>query len=253
MNNIISIAKNTFKETIRDRILYGIFTFALLFLIATIFLGTISLGEDIKVVKDLGLAGIYIFSLIITIFLGSSLIHKELEKKTTYILFSKPVSIFQFVIGKFLGLWTSIILNVLLMTAVFLIIVAAKGGGFDGLATIAVLISLFELAIFVALTVFFSSFTTPLASTLYAIIILYVGHSLDLLKRYAIKSGGFSKILGNIAYYIFPNLEKFNLRNSIVYDIHPNTSQIIYPVLYSVLFVAVFLWGAMAALKSQEL
>lgn len=252
MNNIFTIAKNTFKETIRDRVLYGILVFALLFLISTVFFGSISLGEDIKVIKDLGLAGIYIFSLIITIFLGTSLVYKEIEKRTLYVLLSKPVSIKQFVLGKFFGLWVSIVLNVALMTAVYLVVVVYKGGGFDYRSLWAILLSLFELAILIALTILFSAITTPLAGALYSIIIIYIGHSLMLLKNYVAKSGAFAKVIVGIAYYVFPNLEKFNLRNSIVYSITPSSSQIIYPIIYAILFSAVLLWLATLALKQQD-
>lgn len=253
MSNIISIAKNTFRETIRDKILYGILAFAFLFLASTIFFGSISLGEDIKVVKDFGLAGIYIFSIIIAIFLGTSLVYKEIEKKTLYIIFSKPVSVYQFVVGKFFGLWVSITLNVVLMTIVHLIIVKIKGGGIDLIALYAILLLIFELAIFVALTILFSSVTAPLAGAIFSIIILYIGHSLEMLKKYAVKSGQAMRIFTDGVYYILPNLEKFNLRNSVVHDVAPSSGQIIYPILYSVLYVLILLWASTMALKKRDL
>lgn len=253
MNHILTIARNTFKESIRDRILYGILGFALLFLISTIFFGTISLGEDIRIIKDFGLAGIYIFSLIITIFLGTSLIYKELEKKTVYILFSKPVSSVEFLLGKYLGLLASIILNIALMTAVYLAIIAVKGGGFDYLALLALLLQVFEIAIFVAITILFSSFTTPLAGTIYSVILLYIGHSLSLLKQSTENSSSIIKFLADVIYYTFPNLEKFNIRNTVVYNSIPNAGQIIYPIVYSVFLVVILIWLANAAIKKQEL
>jgi len=253
MNNIISIAKNTFKETIRDKILYGILCFAVLFLASTTVFGSISLGEDVKVVKDFGLAGIYIFSIIIAIFLGTSLIYKELEKRTLYVILSKPVSVMQFILGKFLGLWSSVTLNVVLMTIVYLIIVYIKGGGIDYSALFANLLLIFELSIFVSLTIVFSTFTTPLAGTIYSIIILYIGHSMSILKQFTAKAGIFIKYFLDAIYYIFPNLEKFNFRNEVVHGTLPNSAQIIYPFIYSVLFSAVLLYLAVAALKKQEL
>lgn len=253
MNNIVSIAKNTFKETIRDKILYGILSFALLFLISTTLFGSISLGEDIKVVKDFGLAGIYIFSIIIAIFLGTSLIHKELEKRTLYVILSKPVSIAQFILGKFFGLWSSVSLNVLIMTIVYLIIVYVEGGGIDYPAFFANLLLVFELSIFVSLTVLFSTFTTPLAGTIYSVIILYIGHSMNMMKQSVAKSGAFMKYLFDLIYYAFPNLEKFNFRNEVVHGTLPNSGQIIYPIIYSLLFSAVLLYLATVALKKQEI
>lgn len=253
MKNVITIAQNTFKETIRDKILYVILAFAFLFLLSTTALGTLSLGEDIKVVKDLGLGGIYIFSLIITIFLGTSLIYKEIEKRTLYILLSKPVSRVEFLIGKFFGLWSSVILNVLLMSAVYLTIVAIKGGGVDLVSLWSILLLLFELSIFIALAIVFSTITMPLAGAIYSLIILYIGHSLDMIKNAAEKSSAFFKYLVEIAYYILPNLEKFNLRNSVVHGTTPSFNEIMFPVIYAILYSICLLWIASIALKNQDL
>ena len=253
MKNIINIAKNTFKEAIRDRILIVIIAFSLLFLLSTILFGSISLGEDIKVIKDLGLAGIYIFSLIITIFLGSSLIYKEIEKRTLYIMLSKPVSRTQFIIGKFFGLWLSIIFSVIIMTIVYLLTVYVKSKSIDLLSLWSILLQLFELAIFIGIAILFSTVTTPLAGTIYSIIILYIGHSVDILKKSADKSGVIAKFFSNSVYYILPNLEKFNIRNSVVHGVIPNSAEIIYPIIYSSMYVLVLLWLAILALRKQEL
>ena len=253
MNNIWVIAKNTFKETIRDRILYGILGFAVLFLLSTLFFASISLGEDVKMVQDLGLAGIYVFSVIIAIFLGSSLIYKEIEKRTLYIMLSKPVSTAHFIIGKYLGLLLSLLLNLGLMSIIYLAVVLFEKGGFDYLAIWSILLNFFELSIFIALTILFSTLTTPLASTIYSIVVLYIGHSISLVKKAAEKSPQIIKLLADCIYYIFPNLEKFNIRNFIVYGVHPTPSQIIYPLLYSVLFTAILLWLANLLLKKRDL
>jgi len=253
MKNILTIAKNTFRETIRDRILYGILGFAILFLLSTVFFGSISLGEDTKVIKDLGLAGIYIFSLIIAVFLGSQLIHKELEKRTIYIILSKPVSTAQFILGKYLGLLSSLVINIAFMAIIYLAVVKFVGNQIDYLALWAFLLNILELSVFVALTILFSSFTAPLAGTIYAILILYIGHSLELLRKAAEKSGDLVKYLVEALYYLFPNLEKFNIRNFIVYGTPPTVAQIIYPALYSVLLTLILLWLANLCLKKRDL
>lgn len=252
MSNILSIAKNTFRQTIRDRVLYGILAFAILFLLSTTLFGSISLGEDIKVIKDFGLAGIYIFSIIIAIFLGVSLIHQEIEKKTVYVIFSKPVSPIQFILGKFFGLWISITLNIVLMSIIYLLIVRLNSGGWDWISLLSILLLIFELAIFISLTILFSSFTAPLAGTIYSIIILYIGHSLGLLKQYATKYGQAYRYFVDAIYYIFPNLEKFNIRNEIVHGVIPTSDQIIYPALYAILYSTILLWLATLAIKNQD-
>lgn len=252
MDKIIVIAKNTFREAIRDKILYSILGFALLYIVSTIFLGTISLGEDIKIIKDFGLAGIYIFSIIIAVFIGTSLVYKEIEKRTLFITLSKPVSRGQFIIGKFLGLFTGMIVVVLLMAAVYLTVVAVKGGGFDYRGLVAIALSLVEIAIFIALSILFSTFSTPLASTIYAVLLLYIGHSLGMVLKYFTKTGGIFMYLFKGIYYLLPNLEKFNIRNLVVHSADLNGSEIGMSILYGVIYSALLLVLAVWSLQKQE-
>lgn len=206
-----------------------------------------------KVIKDFGLAGIYIFSVIIAIFLGTSLVHKEIEKRTLYVIFSKPVSVIEFIIGKFLGLLSSVVLTIFLMSVIQLTVIFIKGGGIDAISLWAILLLIFEMSIFISLTILFSTFSAPLAGTIYSIIVLYIGHSMTIFKQSAAKSSSILRYLTDLVYYIFPNLEKFNLRNNIVHNMVPSSGEIIYPILYSLTYCAVLLWLATLALKKQDL
>lgn len=252
MNKILVIAKNTFKEAIRDRILYAILAFAILFIASTILLGSLSLGEDIKVIRDFGLAGIYIFGLIITIFLGTTLIFKEIERRTIYIVLSKPVSTYQVIVGKFLGLFASVLLTIILMAGVYLIIVASKGGGFDSRGLLAVVFELFEIMVFISLTILFSSFAKPFSAMIYSVLIVFIGHSLSLLTKYGDKIGGIFKFLSVILYYLLPNLEKFNIRNLVIHSQNISLTQIILAFFYALLYSSILLILANSALKRQE-
>ena len=253
MKNIIVIAKNTFRETIRDRILYGILGFAFVFILFTLFLGSISLGEDLQIIKSLGLAGIYLFSIIITIFLGGSLIYKEVEKRTLYFVLSKPVSHKDVILGKFIGLFVSILLTTVLMTGVYLAVIGYKGGGIDYGALRVILLQTAELGLLISLSILFSTFSRPLPSTLYAIIVLYIGHSLDLLIQSAQKSSVFVRSLAQALYYILPNLEKFNIRNLVIYNAHISWIQIVLPVGYAILYSAILLSAAILLFKKRDL
>ncbi len=253
MNNIKVIAKNTFKETIRDRILYAILAFAVLFIASTVIFGSLSLGEDIKVINDFGLAGIYIFSIIITIFLGVTLIYKEIEKNTLYLILSKPVSKTQLIIGKYFGLLLSVTLTTLLMTVVFLVVVALKGGGFDSATLLVILLNLFEISIFIGISILFSTIFTPLLGTMLAIIILYVGHTLDMLMRFASKSESFMGYLVYPIYYLLPNLEKFNIRNQSVHGEMISTTQYLLAIFYALIYSAILLYLAKIALEQEEI
>ncbi len=253
MSKILAIAKNTFKETIRDRILYAILGFAILFILSTNFLGSLSLGEDIKIIKDLGLAAIYIFSLIIAIFIGTSLVYKEIEKRTIFVTLSKPVSKAEFIVGKFLGLLSSMIIILFLMTVIYLIVIAVKGGGFDWRGIIAIIMSLIEIALFISLSILFSTFSTPLASTIYAVLLLYIGHSLNMVLDYFSKNEGFGLYIFKIFYYLLPNLEKFNLRNLVVHNDALNALSLTYSCLYGISYIIILLLFATWSLDKQEL
>ena len=92
VNQVLAIAVNTFRETIRDRVLAVIVVFALVMIAGGLWLGSISLGEQGRMMKDFGLVAVTFFGLIVAVFIAASLVHKEVEKRTVFVLFSKPVS-----------------------------------------------------------------------------------------------------------------------------------------------------------------
>jgi len=253
LQNVFTIAKNTFKETVRNKILYGILAFALVYMLFTLFLGSISLGEDLHVIRSLGLAGIYVFSVIITVFLGSSLLYREIERKTLYFVLSKPVSHAHLILGKFFGLLASVAVSMAGMAVIYLSLVAFEGGGFDSLALLSILYQLFEMALLIALTIFFSTFSMPLISTLYAVLVIYIGHSLDLLMNAVAKSGVFVQVLVKGIYYLLPNLAKFDIRNLVTYDTHIALSQVFFVIAYAVVYIVVLLSMAIFLFEQREL
>lgn len=253
MRNVFIIAASTYKQTIRDRILYGIVFFALLFLGSAVVIGSLSLGEDTFVIKSFGLAGIYMFGLVITIFLGSSIVYDEVEKKTTYMLLTKPVKRADIIIGKFLGLLTSIGLITLFMTLVYGIVVWYGGGGFNYAVLWSVLLQFLEVGVLISLLILFSIITTPLAATIYTIVLVYIGHSTGLLLGFALKSSGFTKYALTGTYYLLPNLEKFNVRNIVVHNITISPYEIGLALGYAVIYGTLALCMAITLFNRKDL
>lgn len=253
MRTIWAIAANTFRAAMRDRILHGIAAFAILFILFTLFLGSISLGEELIIIRSIGLGGIYLFGLLITLFLGGSLMHAEIERRTIYLILAKPVSIGQIIAGKFFGLLVSIALVVTAMGTVYLGVVWYQGGGFDGIAIPTIGMTILELALFIALTIFFSTFLTPLGATIYAIILLYIGHSLSLLIQFVRTSGAFARTAATAVSYLFPNLEKFNIRNEVLHHIIPSSATLGFALLYALCYTALLLALATFMLSSKDL
>jgi len=125
---IYAIALNTYREAVRDRVLFGVLVFAAGVLALTLALGELSLDQQMRVVTDLGLASISLFSVIIAIFLGSSLLYKEIERKTLYVILPKPIARFEFLLGKYFGIVATCAVFVAIMGALQLLVTAIQAG-----------------------------------------------------------------------------------------------------------------------------
>src|SRR6476659_11452424 len=112
---IFSISLNTFREAVRDRVLYNLVLFVLLITASGIFLGEITAGNEARVIVNLGLTAMVLFGTFIAIFVGVGLVSKEIEKRTVYAMFAKPITRGEFVIGKYFGLCLTILVNVAVM------------------------------------------------------------------------------------------------------------------------------------------
>ncbi len=256
MPNVIqTIAIATFRESIRDRILLSLLVFGLLLLGGTIFLGSISLDQDAKIIIDLGLLGIYFFGVIITLFIGSSAIAKELDQRTAYTILARPLKRWWFVVGKFYGLSLTIGTLVLLMGLVFGAVLSFRLGwhAIDAALVMSIFYIFLELLVLTAMIVCFSSFTSSVMSTIYTVALFLIGHSSASVVALAKNSNAGGRYLFQAIYYVLPNLEKFNLRNDAVYHLKPETSQVALVIAYTAIFCSVFLYLAALALKKQEL
>src|SRR6185437_16955081 len=147
MRNIWTIAKNTFTLEVRDKILYGIIVFAVLYIFFEIFLANLILKE-LPMVKSFGLTGIYFFNAIIALFLGTTSFFKDIDRKVVYFILSKPVSRAQFLLGKFLGLCLVLLVTSAILGIAYLGLIAYEGGGFDGLGILAIAMQFLEMALF---------------------------------------------------------------------------------------------------------
>jgi len=220
VRRILSIAANTFRETIRNKILYAILAFALFIIGMTYFLADLSVGDFARIIADVGLASIHVFGVIMAIFLGISLVSNEVDRKTIYIILSKPVRRFEFILGKTLGLSFTLALTTLAMaTVLFLIHFAYRHGGRTEPGIFIASAGIFmELVLLTCLASLFSTFTTPVLSAIFTISLFLLGH----LTNYLQVLGNQSKVAavkwGSLAlFYLLPNLENFNWKNEVAY------------------------------------
>lgn len=210
---ILTIARNTFRENIRDKILYNLILFAMIMILSSVALGQLTLGHEEKVIVDIGLSAISIFGTLIAIFIGISLVYKELEKRTVYALLSKPVHRHEFILGKYLGLLCTLLVNVSIMTVGLILTLMYHGGvGFPEYLRLipAVYLIFLSLALTTALALLFSTFSTPALSALFAFFLWVIGHfNGDLLEFGRMMKSVPLQWLFRVLYYVLPNLSNF--------------------------------------------
>jgi len=232
MNKVLAIAYNTFKEAIRDKVLYVLVFFSIVVILCSKVFGSLSIDEEVKVIKDLGLSTVDVFGALIAIFIGTSLIYKEIDKRTLYTVLSKPVSREYFIAGKYLGLLLMLFVNVVLMSAGFVIyLYVMKPGSVDALLLKALVLIFIELAMLTAVAIFFSTATTPIVSALLTFAIYVLGNSANWIMwgvylarehetHHGAAAGGITAWvmydvtpwLLNVLYTVVPNFEHFNIK-----------------------------------------
>src|SRR5947209_9524302 len=208
-SRILHIATNTFREAVRDRVLYNLIAFALLLTGAAVLIGQISIDIERLVVFNLGLTAVSLFGIVIAIFIGIGLVSKEIDKKTLYTVLSRPVRRWEFITGKYLGLAGTLVVNALLMTLGFyaaLLFLTHHLGRAEANILIAVYFIILQFLIITAITLLFSSFSTPIESALYALAMFIVGSFADDLRGFAAMARGPQAWLARIASYVVPNL-----------------------------------------------
>jgi ABC-type transport system involved in multi-copper enzyme maturation permease subunit len=250
---IWAVAANTFREAIRDKVLYNLVFFALLVMGVSVVIGKMTLGERIKIIQDLSLAAMSVFGLLIAIFVGIGLVYKEIQRRTIYTLLAKPISRGNFVVGKYLGLMLVIALNVAIMTAaLFALMAVFSETGINGGALVAVLLILVELMVVTAVAVLFSTFSTPTLSAMLTLGVWIIGRFSSDLVLFARKSGDpLARAIVTGVHYLLPNLEKFDVKHLVVYGMPIEPAYVGGALLYGLIYI-VFLIGLAAAIFERR-
>lgn len=247
---VMVIAINTFKEAIRDKILYNLLFFALLLISASILFATLTVGEQSKIIIDMGLASINIFSVLISVFLGIGLISKEIEKRTIYTIIAKPVSRYQFLIGKYIGLILTVIVNTVIMgIGLYIVLMFNEIRWGHGIFNVnvdiwkAIYLIFIESMVITAIAIMFSTFSSSSTlSAIFAIAAYIIGHLTGDLKLIGDKIQNLPlREVINFLYYLLPNLDNFNVKGRVVHGIEVPLSYIFLATLYGLLYIACLL------------
>jgi ABC-type transport system involved in multi-copper enzyme maturation permease subunit len=250
------IAANTFREAVRDRVLYNLIAFALLLSGAAILVGQISIEIEKLVVINLGLTAVSLFGVVIAIFIGIGLVSKEIEKRTLYTVLSRPVRRWEFIVGKFFGLAGTLVVNTLLMAiGVFaaLLYVSHKFARPDALIFVALYFIILEFLIICSLALLFSSFSSPLLSAIFAFSLFVVGSFADDLRGFAGMAHGFTRWLATGAAYLVPNFSAFNIVGAVGHGQPVSGQLILQNTLYGLFYAAMALSGAVLIFERRDL
>jgi ABC-type transport system involved in multi-copper enzyme maturation permease subunit len=242
VRNVGYVALNTYRETVRDKVLYNLVLFALLMIGSSYVLGAISVYQEIKIIKDLGLAAISVFGIVIAIFIGIGLVSKEMEKRTLYSVLPKPISRSQFLLGKYFGLCLTLLVNVLVMTVGLYLLLWLMKHPFDpGLAK-AILLIYVKLALLVAVSVLFSTFTSSVLAGLFSGFVYVAGYfSSDLKNLEGVVESSFLPHLTRVVYYLLPNFKNFDVKAAVVAGDPVPWGQIGWSTAYASIYVALLL------------
>lgn len=243
LTKIAAIARNAFREAVRDRVLYNLVLFVLLITAAAIFLGEITAGQEARVITNLGLTAMLVFGAFISIFVGIGLVSKEIEKRTVFAIFAKPVGRGEFLVGKYLGLCLTLAVNIIVMGAGLSLALFYVGSASLAVSIwSAVFLIFLELTILTAVAILFSSFSSPALSALLTFFVFVIGHSSAALKDMAENLGtAAAQFFFNALFYVLPNLAHFSFVTAAANGKTPSPNHIFGAVAYAVVYVSILL------------
>lgn len=251
------VAVNTFREAVRDRVLYNLVFFALVMIGAAILVGQVSIGIERLVIINLGLSAISVIGLVMAVFIGVGLVYKEIEKRTLYSLLAKPLRRWEFIAGKYGGLLLTLAVNTLFMSLGLAAALYYVGHPFvraDLAILVAVYLILLELALVTALALFFSCFSSPVLSTLFTLAIYVTGvFASDIREFGKLTHNVTAEFLTQVVYYLVPNFHNFNVIGAAGHGESVSFTLVWQDTLYAVLYVSVLLIAASAVFSRRNL
>ncbi|MBD0316195.1 MAG: ABC transporter permease [Nitrospiraceae bacterium] len=249
---VVSIALNTFRENLRDKLLYNLLVFALLMIGSSLLLMRLTLGEFHRLLLDVGLGSINIFGVLIAIFVGIGLVSKEIEKKTIYTIVSKPVARYQFLVGKYLGLTLTLFVNTLIMAAGLLLVLAAQDVPIESMLFKALGLIFLEFMVITAVALLCSTFTSATLSAIFTLATYVIGHLTADLKAFGEKMDEGMRMVANGLYYVLPNLERFNLKGNVIHHIDVPGTDLLLIVAYGLTYVLFLLMSASIIFQRRD-
>ena len=241
------------QESFRDKVLYNLVLFAGLLIGFSVFLADLSITEHHKIIADMGLAAINFIGVVIAIFIGISLVNKEIERRTIYTIMARPISRPLFIMGKYFGLVLTLFVNVSIMLAVFLVTLWLYHAPISSSLFQAVELIFVEILVITALALFFSTFSSSTLSAILTIGIYVIGHLTADLRAVAANSGSVAaKMVASVLYYLCPNLEMLNIKGQAAVGILVTSEYMMLASLYGIVYAAVLITGGCLIFQRRD-
>ncbi len=242
MRNTWILARNTFREAVRDRLLTTVLVFGGILVTGSVVLAPLTLGEQDRVIRDLGLSAVSAFTLLLIVLVGTGMVHREIDRRTIETILSQPVDRAHFILGKFFGMYASVLVSFFVLSAVYLAVATLFGGGFRWHLLEALWLVAVEAFVVTAIAILFSAVASPLLSAVFTSLVFVAGHLADDLRLLAEQSGnGAVAAASQFAYVLLPALHHFDVRNNVVSGVPVPPDQILGCTAYSILYAGAVL------------
>jgi ABC-type transport system involved in multi-copper enzyme maturation permease subunit len=253
VSRIAAVAANTFRETVRERVLYNLVFFALVMTASALLLGQVSIRQDEKIVKDLGLAGIDFFGTLIAVFIGVGLVSKEIERRSLYPLLAKPLSREEFFLGKFLGLAFTLFVNTGVMALGVLLTLRAAGHSADWRLLKAVYPLYLGFLVVVAIALLLSTLTSSSLAAVGTVGVVIVGRFSDVIRNMREVAPGTPSWLVDALYLAVPNLRNFDFKDRVSYGDPVSAFDLGWVSVYGAAYVGFLLVLGLVAFRRRDL
>jgi ABC-type transport system involved in multi-copper enzyme maturation permease subunit len=252
LSRTLAVAANTFRETVRERVLYNLVFFAIVLTLAGLLLGQLSVRQDEKILKDIGLAAMDLFGTLIAVFIGTGLVSKEIERRSLYPLLAKPLSRGEFYLGKFAGLAFTLLVNLGAMLLGLLLTLLLTGKRPDPVLLGAVFPILLGLLLTVAFAMLFSSLTSATLAAVLTVSVVVVGRFADVIRGMREVAPGVPPALVNALFAIVPNFSNFDFKSRVAYGDAVPAAVLGWTTLYAAAWIAVALGLGLAAFRARD-
>jgi ABC-type transport system involved in multi-copper enzyme maturation permease subunit len=253
LRRVGAVAANTFRETVRERVLYNLVFFAVLMTLSGLLLGELSIRQDEKIIKNVGLASMDIFGTLIAVFIGVGLVSKEIERRSLYPLLAKPLSREEFLLGKFVGLGFTLLVNLGVMTLGLYLTLLATGRSIDWSLLKAIYAILLSLLLTVALALLFSTMTSSTLAAVFTVCTVVAGRFSDVVRNLRDVTAAVPEWLVRAVYLVIPNFLNFDIKDHVIYGDPIGMSLLSRLTLYTVSYAAVVLGLAMLRFRGRDL